>query len=592
MKSYFTKTALVLLAFIVVPSFALGPSTATGVRRQLQEEDERGQLALFEEALATWTNGGGVVPNQLLDYNFAYRRSGETFPQFQITVRETRQLGIDTIYGQPPDQDLFTIDQLFGYIFETLKAGDPTVTYDPTYGYPTSWKNIEHPDGSVLDGTMDSFTLFSALREQLNQSKAIWDAQDINSYDCTIHLIGFLPPPYTTPKHAEVRNGSIAALYEADTGEMMDISTFNLPTVDQAFTRIERGLADFSANVDVKFDAMLGYPMEYTLTDSLFVADGSPTYRFYSLVVVEDNDGIEGGMNNGTVVPDHSERLWNVAKAKWESMGLSNYRFGIVKECRCAFTDPIAIQVSNGEVVRMNNRYGEQVYQNTTFYSLTIEDIFGLIKTGMDGNYSTIEVEYDEDYGYPKKVVLDPSAMTADDEYTLTIDYLAPITEWQNGLEAGKLLWTEQTLQTYNFTYQRFCECPDDVQRVKLVQVVDGNVVAIDGSPVSTTQRSSSLSLDEAPTLDGLFTAIQDGINANAFRVAVEYDQEYGFPTSVFIDYDEMIADEEFVVTAKLEEFNGGGGSVAPGPFSSATKTAIAIGHFIGFASLLVCIAW
>merc|ERR1712187_81012 len=98
-------------------------------------------------------------------------------------------------------------------------------------------------------------------------------------------------------------------------------------------------------------------------------------------------------------------------------------------------------------------------------------------------------------------------------------------------------------------------------------------VVAVNDSPVQATQRSSSLSFDEDPTLDKLFTIIQDAINANAFRVSVEYDEEHGYPTSIAIDYDEMIADEEFFVTAKLEEAkNDNDSREYPDPFSSASK--------------------
>ncbi|KAL3938484.1 MAG: hypothetical protein SGBAC_006618 [Bacillariaceae sp.] len=269
-------------------------------------------------------------------------------------------------------------------------------------------------------------------------------------------------------------------------------------------------------------------------------------------------------LQDATPTPTDSELLWNAAKSKWESIGLSDYHFGILKECRCTFNDPITIQVSNGEIIQMKDRnyFGDQVDQNTTGYSLTIEDIFGLIKTGMEQYYSAVDVEYDEGYGYPKKVFLDVSAMRAGDEYVLTIDYLAPLMLWQNELEAGKLLWSELELKTYNYTYRRFCHLIELCSTSKLVQVVDGNVVAIDGSPVTATEKSSSISLDEAPTMEDLFIIIQDAIDASSFRIGIEYDPAYGYPSSVYIDYDEMWADEEVIVSAKLEDVNVRDGAI------------------------------
>jgi len=59
----------------------------------------------------------------------------------------------------------------------------------------------------------------------------------------------------------------------------------------------------------------------------------------------------------------------------------------------------------------------------------------------------------------------------------------------------------------------------------------------------------------------------------------------------VVIDYDEMIADEEFIVSIELVEAKSGGGNVEKGPVSSATKTAITIGH-LGIASPFLCMVW
>jgi len=52
------------------------------------------------------------------------------------------------------------------------------------------------------------------------------------------------------------------------------------------------------------------------------------------------------------------------------------------------------------------------------------------------------------------------------------------------------------------------------------------------------------------PSVDDLFDEIQNGIDRSAFAITVTYGKVYGNPTSIVIDYDEMIADEELLIKA------------------------------------------
>ena len=45
--------------------------------------------------------------------------------------------------------------------------------------------------------------------------------------------------------------------------------------------------------------------------------------------------------------------------------------------------------------------------------------------------------------------------------------------------------------------------------------------------------------------IEGLFALIQNAITQNAARIEVSYDETYGYPAELFIDYDERMADEE-----------------------------------------------
>jgi hypothetical protein len=50
------------------------------------------------------------------------------------------------------------------------------------------------------------------------------------------------------------------------------------------------------------------------------------------------------------------------------------------------------------------------------------------------------------------------------------------------------------------------------------------------------------------PSLEGILDMIQEAVNLNAASINVVYDVDAGYPTSVYVDYDERIADEELSI--------------------------------------------
>ena len=102
---------------------------------------------------------------------------------------------------------------------------------------------------------------------------------------------------------------------------------------------------------------------------------------------------------------------------------------------------------------------------------------------------------------------------------------------------------------SYSYTVRVSCECPSDVTRPVVVWVDRGFVEYLfyedDGRPVPFSYA------DSFPSVEQLFDAIQDGIDRGADYIDVRYDFTYGYPTSVYIDYDRRVADEELSLTAR-----------------------------------------
>jgi hypothetical protein len=100
---------------------------------------------------------------------------------------------------------------------------------------------------------------------------------------------------------------------------------------------------------------------------------------------------------------------------------------------------------------------------------------------------------------------------------------------------------------SYTYTVRVACNCPSDVTRAVTVWVDRGSIEYLlyedDGRPVPFSYS------DSFPSVELLFDAIQDAIDAQADFIDVDYDPTYGYPTNVYIDYDRRVADEELSLT-------------------------------------------
>lgn len=132
---------------------------------------------------------------------------------------------------------------------------------------------------------------------------------------------------------------------------------------------------------------------------------------------------------------------------------------------------------------------------------------------------------------------------------TLSADDVAAITEQSKApaefLE-NRAKWEEALSQSdgeLEYTRQRFCFCrPEDTKPMDVVEK-DGEIVEAvyseSGEAVPENIRDSLLSVNE------IFDTIEKAYNSGAEEVNVTYDEEYGYPTSAFINQDFNIQDEE-----------------------------------------------
>lgn len=119
------------------------------------------------------------------------------------------------------------------------------------------------------------------------------------------------------------------------------------------------------------------------------------------------------------------------------------------------------------------------------------------------------------------------------------------------GVQANARKWAAANVRNYTFTYERQCFCTAETRGPFVVTVANGQVASVrrlaggmtpDGQPMAgpeDTRPENRLRIEDF--FDLITGAHRDGVA----EVRTAYDARLGFPTSIWIDRDEGIADEE-----------------------------------------------
>ncbi|MFM1912671.1 MAG: hypothetical protein RIR51_509, partial [Bacteroidota bacterium] len=105
---------------------------------------------------------------------------------------------------------------------------------------------------------------------------------------------------------------------------------------------------------------------------------------------------------------------------KWESLKINNYQFEYTHNCFCSeeYRGPFKIEVKNGEVFSVNGVLGNG---NSWVQLPTIDSLFQFVEKSQLGNYETLTVKYDPNYGFPTDFWIDPNKMIADEEFGFSL---------------------------------------------------------------------------------------------------------------------------------------------------------------------------
>lgn len=119
-------------------------------------------------------------------------------------------------------------------------------------------------------------------------------------------------------------------------------------------------------------------------------------------------------------------------------------------------------------------------------------------------------------------------------------------------LEKAQEIWKSKNINNYTLIQTRLCFCPREYTRPMSYEVKNGKVVVKTVSYVDKDEIKQPPLGIELNSIDDAFALIQDAITRRVDTLTVEYDEVYGYPTKIFIDYSRMMADEELNLSFKL----------------------------------------
>ena len=128
-------------------------------------------------------------------------------------------------------------------------------------------------------------------------------------------------------------------------------------------------------------------------------------------------------------------------------------------------------------------------------------------------------------------------------------------------LAAYRSVWEAAGISSYEYRYEKICDCHRDTPAETIVTVENGLVVGV------RYDRDDYLS--EIPvvadqyrwfrTIDDLFVLVEKA-SRGAATLRVAYDQKLGYPAYIYIDYDHgMVGEEVELEVVSLHAANGRG---------------------------------
>ncbi|GAX12867.1 hypothetical protein FisN_15Hh355 [Fistulifera solaris] len=534
----------------------------------------------LEAALLQWENRTRNC------YDFTIERVGRVTEDFrgpyQIAVQEGKVVEIVSATSQPDMNRSLSdwLQEIQTMCVDRCRADndeepyyDCTIDYDETVGYPTYF--VFDPDQFIIDEELYyRITNFSSCEEEFDDisnsavcidyetvktdyAAAIekWNLVD-NCYDYVIERQGRILDDFRGPFEVQVRDGEPQVMNMPNNSDGADRPNMMFTLSDWMAEIDEHCVAgcELASNKDayyycsLQYDSLWGFPTSIFFDPDENVADEEIYYTVSNFTPCERGAVAETGDNETSNCTHQSDDAYEfeAAYAKLETLLTDNpcYDFTYVVT---GFLYPPPQPVT----VRFRDESTSSLGSDDEFASL-MEVMTFYRKTCFPCNDTVrpfaCSITYD-DLGLPENLWIDYVEMLADEEmgYTISNVTFVPCSEDPSqqicdpGWRDAKDKWASPAC--YDYTIRRVGEIPMEREGPFVVKVRDNKV--INGTAMSVNM-----------TVDDLLALVEEKCivgcpDTEAFQCTNTYDAEFGFPTQISIDYDELMADEEeiYVIT-------------------------------------------
>ena len=120
-------------------------------------------------------------------------------------------------------------------------------------------------------------------------------------------------------------------------------------------------------------------------------------------------------------------------------------------------------------------------------------------------------------------------------------------------LSKNRQLWQSKNIDSYKWNERLSCFCGGIL--IKDVIVLNSQKDSVEFEipewypPETTVEDLYDGVFENAKTIEDAFDLIEDLQNQTVDALIIEYNETYGFPTLISVDYSFQIADDEFVYT-------------------------------------------
>jgi hypothetical protein len=109
--------------------------------------------------------------------------------------------------------------------------------------------------------------------------------------------------------------------------------------------------------------------------------------------------------------------------------------------------------------------------------------------------------------------------------------------------------WQEADASHYRYNLNLSCFCAFNENMPLVIEVQDGDVVSMEYQNGNEIEEVNLEQFQKYDTIDDIFAELEKALNGEADKVTVSYDETYGFPTQIDIDFIEEAIDDELYLT-------------------------------------------